>query len=164
MTEMEGMEPVPASRSRTEMTEIVMPNDANPLGNMMGGRVMHWIDIAAAIAAGRHARGPVVTASVDQLDFHNPVRVGGVVVLQAIVNYAHRTSMECGVKVWSEDRATGRRKHVASAYLTFVALDPNTGKPTRVPPVLPETPEEKRRCKEAEQRRAERIAALKGKT
>jgi acyl-CoA hydrolase len=163
MTDMDGMEAVPPSRSKTEMTEIVLPNDTNPLGNMMGGRVMHWIDIAAAIAAGRHARSPVVTASVDQLDFHNPVRVGGVVVLQALVNYAHRTSMECGVKVWSEDRASGRRKHVASAYLTFVALDPNTGRPTRVPPVLAETAEERRRCKEAEKRRAERIAALKAK-
>lgn len=143
--------------SKVEMTEIVMPNDANPLGNVMGGRVMHWVDVCAAVAAGRHARTPVVTASVDQIDFHHPVPVGGVVVLLASVNFAGRTSMEVGVKVWTEDRATGTRSHVASAYLTFVSLDPQSCKPRQVPRVVPETDEEKRRYGAAERRRALRM-------
>jgi acyl-CoA hydrolase len=145
------------SASKVEMTEIVFPNDANPLGNVMGGRVMQWVDICAAIAAGRHARTPVVTASVDRIDFHRPVRVGGILVLYAAVNFAGRTSMEIGVKVFNEDRATGTRSHVASAYLTFVSLDPDNGMPRPVPPLIPETAEEKRRFADAERRRAERL-------
>ncbi len=158
----QDLEAVPSSRSYVEMTEIVMPNDANPLGNCMGGRVMHWIDVAAAIAAGRHARGPVVTASVDQLDFLHPVKVGSVIVLKAAVNYAHRTSMECGVKVWTEDRTTRRLYHVASAYLTFVALDRETGRPRPIPEIAPETEEEVRRFEEAKRRRAARLAHRAG--
>ncbi|MBM4061618.1 MAG: acyl-CoA thioesterase [Planctomycetes bacterium] len=149
----------PVAASKVEMTEIVFPNDANPLGNAMGGRVMHWIDICAAVAAGRHARTPVVTASADQIDFHNPVPVGSVVVLVASVNYAGRTSMEVGVKVMREDRATGARQHVVSAYLTFVSLDPETKMPQPVPPVLPETDDERRRYEAAKARRAHRLAA-----
>ncbi len=99
-----------------------------------------------------------MTASVDQLDFLSPVRVGGILVLKAAVNFTHRTSMECGVKIWAEDRASGRRGHIASAYLTFVALDENTGRPTCVPRVQPETDEERRRFTEAETRRARRVA------
>jgi len=148
----------PVAASKVEMTEMVMPNEANPLGNAMGGRVMHWIDICAAICAGRHARTPVVTASVDKIDFHNPVPVGGVLVLLASLNYTGRTSMEVGVKVWHEERPTGNRNHVVSAYLTFVSLDPETKKPRRVPPVLPETDDEKRRFAGAEKRRALRLA------
>ncbi|MBX3464395.1 MAG: acyl-CoA thioesterase [Planctomycetes bacterium] len=144
--------------SKVEMTEIVFPNDANPLGNVMGGRVMQWIDICAAVAAGRHARTPVVTASVDRIDFHNPVPVGGVVVLLASVNYAGRSSMEVGVKVWQEDRATGDRRHVVSAYLTFVSLDPASKAPRPVPPVAPETDDERRRFEAAKARRAQRLA------
>ncbi len=147
------------SRSQTEMNEIVMPNDANPLGNLMGGRLMHFIDIAAAIAAGRHARKPVVTASVDKLDFHNPVKVGSVLVLKSSVNFAGRTSVETGVKVWAEDRATLKRYHVASAYLTFVALEPNTGRPAQVPLAVPRSSEQKRRYKDAQQRRKARVAS-----
>ncbi|MHC5064146.1 MAG: acyl-CoA thioesterase [Planctomycetota bacterium] len=143
--------------SATEMTEIVMPNDANPLGNIMGGRVMHWVDICAAVAAGRHSGCQVVTASVDQIDFCRPVRVGGVLVLKASVNYSHRTSMEVGVKVWNEDRASGQRSHVASAYLTFVALDRDTGGPTPIPRLVPETEEEKRRYEKAKLRRERRL-------
>jgi acyl-CoA hydrolase len=146
----------PVADSRVEMTEIVFPNDANPLGNVMGGRVMHWVDMCAAIAAGRHARTPVVTASVDKIDFHRPVRVGGVLVLVASVNFTGRTSMEVGVKVWNEDRATGVRSHVASAYLTFVSLDPDTKTPRPVPAIEPRTPDEKRRYAQAQQRRAAR--------
>lgn len=156
---MSGILPGRAVReSRVEMTEIVFPTDANPLGNVMGGRVMHWVDICAAVAAGRHARTPVVTASVDKIDFHNPVPVGGVVVLVASVNFAGRTSMEVGVKVWQEDRATGSRCHVVSAYLTFVSLDPVTRLPAPVPPVLPETDDERRRFADAKRRRELRLA------
>ncbi len=133
----------PVTDSQTEMTEIVFPNDANPLGNVMGGRVMHWIDICAAICAGRHARTPVVTAAVDQIDFHRPVRVGGVLSIKASVNYAHRTSMEIGVKM--------------SAYLTFVSLDPSTGTPRPVSPVIPATPDEERRYRQALERRQRRL-------
>lgn len=157
-------EALPARRvadSRVEMTEIVFPNDANPLGNAMGGRVMHWIDICAALAAGRHARTPVVTANVDSINFLNPIPVGGIVVLLATVNFAGRTSMEVGVKVWQEERSTGNRKHVASAYLTFVSLDPESRMPRPVPPVLPETDDERRRFDAAQQRRAHRLASRK---
>jgi acyl-CoA hydrolase len=145
--------------SRVEMTEIVLPTDGNALGTVMGGRIMHWIDICAAVCAGRHARTPVVTASVDKIDFVNPVPVGAVVVLLASCNFTGRTSMEIGVKVWQEDRVIGVRKHVASAYLTFVSLDPDTRQPSPVPPVLPRTAEEKRRYADAKRRREARVAA-----
>ncbi len=147
----------PVSASRVEMTEIVYPNDANPLGNAMGGRVMHWMDVCAAVAAGRHARTPVVTAHVDQIDFHRPVPIGSILVLFASVNYVHRTSMEVGVKVYREIRATGERDHVASAYLTFVSLDPETCKPRAVPALTSESEEEKRRWQEASDRRKDRL-------
>jgi acyl-CoA hydrolase len=156
-----SVESRPVSVSRVEMTEIVMPNDANPLGNVMGGRVMHWADICAAVAAGRHARTPVVTASVDQIDFHRPVRVGGVIVLLASVNFAGRSSMEVGVKVLCEDRRTGSRSHVASAYMTFVSLDPDSCQPRPVPQVVAETDDEKRRYEAAQARRNARLARRK---
>jgi len=143
------------------MTELVLPNDTNPLGNAMGGRVMHWIDVAAAVAAIRHAKGPVVTASVDQIDFHHPIPVGGIVVLLAAVNFAGRTSMECGVCVLHEDRTSGERHHVASAYLTFVALDPQTRQPRPVPAVLPETAKDRERYAAAQERRKQRLQGRK---
>lgn len=155
------LEPRPVSASKVETTEIVLPNDANPLGNVMGGRIMHWLDICAAVAAGRHARTPVVTASVDNVNFHNPVPVGGVVVLLASVNFTGRTSMEVGVKVLQEERSSGNRVHVVSAYLTFVSLSPETKKPRPVPPILAETEDEKRRYKEAAARRAHRKSLRK---
>lgn len=145
------------AQSRVEMTEIVQPNDGNILGNAMGGRVMQWIDACAAVCAGRHARTPVATASVDNVNFHNPVPVGSVIVLLASVNYTGRTSMEVGVKVWVEERATGNRNHVVSAYLTFVSLDPETRKPREVLPISPQTDEEKRRYKDGEARRKARL-------
>lgn len=151
----------PVSASRVEMTEIVFPNDANPLGNAMGGRVMHWVDICAAVAAGRHARTPVVTASVDQIDFLRPVPVGSILVLLASVNYAHRTSMEVGVKVFCEDRKSGERLHVVSAYLTFVSLAKESGRPTPVPAIAPQTPDETRRFEAAIRRREARVARRK---
>ena len=152
----------PVADSFVEMTQIVFPNDANPLGKLMGGRVMHWVDICAAIAAGRHARRSVVTASVDRLDFLRPVPVGGVIVLLAAVNFGGRTSMEVGVKVFHEERPTGRRRHVVSAYLTFVALDDVTGHPVEIPAVVPETEDQKRRYEEANRRREQRRAERSG--
>jgi acyl-CoA hydrolase len=138
------------------MTELVLPNDANVHGSVLGGRVMHHIDICAAIAANRHSGHGVVTAMVDEIEFLHPVAVGQVLILRASVNYASRKSMEVGVKVWSEDPRTGDRRHTSSAYLTFVAVD-GKGRPVAVPPVLPETAEERRRHGEAERRRAERL-------
>ncbi|MCC7442810.1 MAG: acyl-CoA thioesterase [Bdellovibrionales bacterium] len=146
------------------MTQLVLPSHTNAIGTIFGGTVMSWIDIAAAIAAGRHARKVVVTASIDALHFVAPVKKGYVVHIQASVNYAWRTSMEVGVKVTSEHPLTGERLHTATAYTTFVALDDN-GRPTPVPPVLPESAEEKRRYAEAQKRREARMrlaADLKG--
>jgi acyl-CoA hydrolase len=148
----------PPRLSTVEMTEIVLPNDANPLGNMLGGRVLHLIDVAAAIAASRHCSRPCVTASIDSVHFLHPIKVGHAVLLKGQVNWAGRTSIEVGVEVYAEDFwSTGRRTHTCSALLTFVAVDPETGKPTVVPPVLPETEEEKERHRGAEERRAERL-------
>ncbi|MFI5402480.1 MAG: acyl-CoA thioesterase [Planctomycetota bacterium] len=153
------MEARAVDESSVIMTELVLPNDANALGNCMGGRVMHLIDIAAAIAARRHARATCVTALIDEIVFHRPVPVGSVLVLQASVNEAGRTSMEVGVRVEMETAAAGLRSHCASAYLTFVALD-ETGRPTPVPPVLARTKEQQRRQKAAVERRARRLARL----
>lgn len=146
----------PAKNSAVIMTEIVLPTHANALGSIFGGQVMSWIDIAGAIAAGRHARKVVVTASIDALHFVAPIKVGYVVHIKAMVNFASRTSMEVGVRVDSENPVTGEIHHTAKAYLTFVGLDEN-GKPTPVPPVLAETAEEKRRFEEAKKRRESRI-------
>ncbi len=150
------MEGKPVRESQTEMVEIVLPNDANPLGNILGGKVLHLVDIAAAIAANRHARGYVVTAALDHMDFRHPVRVGELILLKSSVNRVFRTSMEVGVKVFSENQLTGERRHTSSAYLTFVALD-QQGKPRPIAPVIPETDEEKRRYEQAEARRGQRL-------
>jgi acyl-CoA hydrolase len=147
----------PASFSRAEMTEVVLPNDANPLGNILGGRVMHLMDIAAAIAAHRHANSYVVTASVDYVDFRSPVRVGDLIILKSSVNRVFHTSMEVGVKVFSENVLTGERRHTSSAYLTFVAVD-ELGQTRSVPPLILESAEDKRRHREAGQRRKIRLA------
>jgi acyl-CoA hydrolase len=148
------------SASRTEMTELVLPQDSNMLGNILGGRVMHMIDIAGAIAAHRHCHRQVVTASVDHLDFLNPVRVGDLIVLEAQVNRAFHTSVEVGVDVFSEDSVAGIRKHTTTAFLTFVAVD-ETGKPVPVPPVIAKSSAEKRRYKEAGARRDLRLKMRK---
>lgn len=142
--------------SMISMAEIVLPSHANALGTIFGGRIMSWIDIAAAIAAGRHARRVVVTASIDALHFVSPVKVGHVVHIKACVNYAGRTSMEVGVRVDSENPITGDMHHTSTAYLTFVALDDH-GRPSKIPPIVPESPEEKRRYAEAQKRRESRI-------
>ena len=148
----------PASEARAEMTEVVLPQDSNPLGYILGGRVMHLVDIAAAIAAHRHSNSYVVTASVDYLDFRNPVRIGDLIILKSQVNRVFNTSMEVGVKVFSENVLTGERKHTTSAYVTFVAIDEKTGKRKAAPQLLVRTAEEKRRYREALGRRKIRLA------
>jgi acyl-CoA hydrolase len=150
--------PRPVRESQSEMTEIVLPNDANPLGSLLGGRLMHWIDLAGAMAAHRHARNYVVTASMDHVDFLTPVRVGDLVILQSSVNRAFKSSMEVGVKVLVENYIRDARSHVASALLTFVAVD-RDGHHLPVPPVIPETEHETRRYEEAGRRRE-----LRGRT
>src|SRR5258705_10074457 len=145
MNDHKPMRPRPVCESKSEMTEIVLPNDANPLNALLGGRLMHWIDMAAAMAAHRHSRQYVVTASVDHLDFLVPVRVGDIVILRSSVNRVFNTSMEVGVKVWVENYHTETNHHVSSAYLTFVAVDVTGGRRLSVVPVIPETEEEKRR-------------------
>jgi acyl-CoA hydrolase len=145
------------SESQSEMAEIVLPNDANPLGALLGGRLMHWIDVAGALAAHRHSRNYVVTASIDHMDFVIPVHVGDLVILRSSVNRAFHTSMEVGVKVWVESYIEGSRRHVSSAYLTFVAVD-REGHHLTVPQVIPETDEQKRRFEDAGRRRETRKA------
>ncbi len=147
----------PVAESFTETVELVLPNDANPLGNLLGGKVMHLIDIIGGIAAHRHSRSPVVTVAVDNLDFRYPIRVGELVVLRAHITRAFRTSMEVEVKVYREDYLTGHRQQTNSAFVTYVALDPS-GKPQEVPPLIPHTREEKRRYREALARREQRLA------
>lgn len=136
------------------------PQDANPAGNVHGGVIMKLIDTAAGVVAKRHAGSNVVTASIDSLDFHHPVYVGDVVFFKASINYVGNTSMEVGVRVEAENPITGEVRHTASAYLTFVALDEN-GKPRKVPPLILETEEDKRRYKEAERRRQIRLSEKK---
>ena len=138
--------------SRSEMTELVLPNDANTLGNLLGGRLMHFIDLVGAIAAYRHARTHVVTASMDHIDFIAPVHVGDLLILKSSLNRAFRTSMEVGVKVWVEHTIDGTLRHVASAYLTFVAVDQQGGR-VRVAPLELETDEDQRRYHDAGRRR-----------
>jgi acyl-CoA hydrolase len=138
--------------SRSEMTELILPNDTNTLGNLLGGRLMHFIDLVGAIAAYRHARTHVVTASMDHIDFIAPVHVGDLLILKSSLNRAFRTSMEVGVKVWVEHTIDSTLRHVASAYLTFVAVNPQGGR-VRVPPLEPETEEDKRRYHDAGRRR-----------
>ena len=143
--------------SKSEYTELALPNDANIHGNLLGGKIMHLVDLAGAIAAMRHCRNAVVTASVDHMDFIHPVRIGQVVRLFASVNRAFRTSMEVGVKVMMEDPLSGVQQHVSSAFLTFVALD-KSGARVPVTPAVPETDEEKRRYEEAGARREYRLS------
>jgi acyl-CoA hydrolase len=150
------MEGRPGRESQSEYAEIAMPNDANPLGTLFGGKVMHLVDLAASLAAARHSRRPVVTASVDYLEFIHPVHIGQLLVLRSSVNRTFRTSMEVGVRVEVEDLRTGEVRHTSSAFLTFVALG-DDGKPAPIPPVIPETEEEKRRFHQAGERRRYRL-------
>jgi acyl-CoA hydrolase len=144
--------PRTVAESQSEMAEVVLPNDANPLGNLLGGRLMHFIDIAGAMAAHRHSRSYVVTASMDHIDFLAPVHVGDLLILKSSVNRAFHTSMEVGVIAYVENYISGTRRHIGSAYLTFVAVD-QRGRRLPVPPVIPSTDEEKRRYEGAGRRR-----------
>ena len=145
------------SDSQSEMTEFILPNDANTLGNLLGGRLMHFIDLTGAMAAFRHSRTYVVTAAMDHIDFIQPVKVGDLLILKSRVNRAFTTSMEVGVKVWVEHRKTGGLLHVASAYLVFVAVD-QQGRRVRVPELKPVTADDIRRFEGALRRREYREA------
>ena len=146
--------------TRTEMTNIVMPSQANALGTVFGGQIMSWVDVCAAVSAQRFARGDCVTAQMDQLTFLAPIKQGDVVVVMGMVNWAGRTSMEVGVRVEREDPYTGERVHTSSAYLTFVALTPS-GRPRAVPTLQPTNATEERRFRDAIQRREARLALRK---
>lgn len=153
----------PVSASRSEMAEVVLPAQTNPLGKLLGGHVMHLVDIAAAMAASRHSNSYVVTASVDYIDFRNPVDLGAIVILKSQVNRVFHTSMEVGVEVYSEHPLSGERKHTTSAYVTFVAIDELTRRPKLVPPLILKTADEKKRWREAAKRRAARLALRYGR-
>jgi uncharacterized protein (TIGR00369 family) len=150
------MEPKPVAASKTSMSRTMLPSDANPSGNVHGGEIMRLIDECAGAAATRHARARVVTARIDELSFLAPVYVGNLVTARASVNHVGRTSMEVGVRVEAEDMLTGNVVHVSSAYLVFVSID-EKGTPIALPPILPQTPDEKRRMAAAEQRRDLRL-------
>ncbi len=153
----------PVSASRSEMTEIVLPAQTNPLGKLLGGQVMHLVDMVAAMAAHRHSNAYVVTASVDYIDFRNAINLGEIVNLKSQVNRVFHTSMEVGVEVYSENALTGERKHTTTAYVTFVAIDEYTRLPKPAPPLILKTAEEKRRYREAAERRKIRLALRFGK-
>ena len=152
----------PVSASRSEMTEIVLPAQTNPLGKLLGGQVMHLVDMVAALAAHRHSSSYVVTASVDYIDFRNPINLGEIVTLYSQVNRVFRTSMEVGVEVYSENVMLGEKKHTTTAYVTFVAIDEKTRCPKPVAPLIVRTAEEKRRFEEAAKRREARLAVRYG--
>ena len=143
--------------TQSEMTEIILPNDTNTLGNLLGGRLMHFIDLTGAMAAYRHARTHIVTAAMDHIDFIQPVHIGDLLILKSSVNRAFTSSIEVGVKVWVEHPQSGVLLHVASAYLVFVAID-KEGHPLKVPQLMPETPDQERRFADALLRRQHREA------
>jgi len=147
--------PRPVRDSQASMSELMMPNMANNMGNVFGGVILSLVDRAAAVAATRHARKPCVTVSVDQVDFREPINLGELVTARASVNFTGRTSIEVGVRIEAENLLTGQRRHTNSCYVTYVAVDEH-GRPTPVPPVLPESEEEKRRFRAAEKRRQRR--------
>lgn len=150
------MQGKPPSSSVTHQEHLVRPQHTNAMNSVFGGEVVSWVDIAAATCAMRHCSRPVVTASIDAMAFLSPVHVGWIVCLDASVNYTGKTSCEIGVKVTAFDPVTGERHHTASAYLTFVALD-SYGRPTTIPPVEPQTADEKRRFQEGQARRKSRL-------
>ena len=155
------MEAKKASESFTIMNEMVLPNDTNTFGNLMGGRLMYWMDIAAGIAAAKHCNSPCMTASVDNLSFKNSIKLGNIVHIEAIVSRAFNTSMEIHLKVWGEDLLRKTKYESNEAYLTFVALD-ELNRPTPVPPFVPETSEQQRLFDGALRRRQLRLV-LAGK-
>ena len=152
--------PKKVSESKMIMTELVLPHHTNQLGKLLGGQLMHWIDICAALSAAKHSHYVCVTASVDRIDFHHPIDLGDAVTLYASVNRAFNSSMEVGVKVYAESFGKGTRIHTNSAYLTFVSVDQN-GKPVKTKEIIPETEDERRRFKEALKRRENRLRSRK---
>ena len=146
-----NMNSIPVANSTVHMQELILPNDSNILGNVLGGKVMHLMDLCAAMSALKHCRFQVVTASVDNLDFLAPSKIGDFLILKSSVNYCGRTSMEVGVRIDTENRKTGKLKHTASAYLTFVAID-ESGNTVEVPQVKPESKDELRRFEEGMKR------------
>src|SRR6266540_191710 len=148
-----SMRPKPASDSATEMVQVVLPNDANPLGFLLGGTAMHLIDIAGAIACHRHTRSLLVTAAVDGLQFLHPIKVGDLIILKARVSAVWTTSLEVEVEVFSEETLTGLRRMTSRAYLTFVSID-REGRRVAIPPLVLETDDERQKAAQAEQRRA----------
>ena len=151
-----SLAPKRASESETEMVQVVLPNDANPLGFILGGTVMHLIDIAGAIACHRHTRTLLVTAAVDGLEFLHPIKVGDLIILKARVTCVFTTSLEVRVDVYSEETLTGKRQQTSRAFLTFVAID-RDGTRVRIPPLIVDTDEERRVCEEAQERRKARL-------
>jgi acyl-CoA hydrolase len=137
----------------------MLPSDANPMGNVHGGTILKMVDVAAGVTALRHARMNTVTASIDRMDFYNPVYVGNLLTLKASVNYVGKTSMEVGVRIEAEDLKTGNVTHTGSCYLTYVAID-ERGEPTLVPDIVPQTLEEKRRWEAGKKRREERLRMI----
>jgi uncharacterized protein (TIGR00369 family) len=147
--------------SITTLAVQMLPSDANPMGSVHGGSVLKLVDTAAAVAAMRHARCTLVTASIDRMDFYHPVYVGNLLILKSSVNYTGRTSLEAGVRIEAEDLRTGKITHTGSSYVTYVALN-EKGKPMPVPQVIPETAEEKRRWREGKERREQRLKLQAG--
>ena len=152
----------PVSASRSDMTEIVLPAQTNPLGKLLGGQVMHLVDMVGALAAHRHSNSYVVTASVDYIDFRNPINLGEIVHLTSQVNRVFHTSMEVGVEVYSENAMTGVKRHTTTAYITFVAIDEHTKLPKPVRPLILRTAAERRRYGDAAERRETRLALRYG--
>jgi len=148
--------PKKISDSQITMTELVLPNHTNQLGNLLGGQLMHWIDICAALSAAKHNQRVCVTASVDRIDFHHPIRLGDAVTLTSTINRVFKTSMEVGVKVYAQNFREGTKVHSNTAYLTFVSVN-NDGKPVKGIEGIPETDDEKRRYDEALTRRENRL-------
>jgi acyl-CoA hydrolase len=156
LQQIEDMDAKKASETLVVMNELVLPNDTNTFGNLMGGRLMYWMDIAAGIASGKHCNAPSMTASVDNISFKNPIKLGNVVRIEAKVSRAFNTSMEIHLKVWGEDLLHQYKYESNEAFYTFVALDPN-GKPRKVPELIPETEEETRHYHGALRRRQLRL-------
>lgn len=144
--------------SAVEMMQLVLPQHANVHGTVLGGTVMHWVDLAAAVVANRHSRRPVVTAAFDEMAFHAPIQIGQLALIRASITLVDRSSMEIRVTVASEDLLSGERRHTGTAYVTFVALDTATGRPTPVPPLILETAEERAEHERATGRRRDRLA------
>lgn len=147
--------------SQTETIQVVLPNDTNPMGNLLGGQLMHWIDLAAAVVANRHSKRPIVTASMERIDFHMPVKLGQIVILKALMNFTGETSMEVGVEVYAEDPLRNRQYHTSSAILTYVALD-DSGKPHSVPRLIISGDKERHRFEAGKKRHLERKRKRKG--